>query len=94
MIAVSRLEDYRHDVFDIVAGSTLGACVAYATWRRHFPPLSSPGCADPYPSQTEDASSAAGFSRVRDEEELVGNARAFELDDEDRYSLSAQRNIA
>lgn len=88
LIAISRLEDYRHDVFDVVVGSFLGASIAYLTWRRHFPALSSSGCTEPYALPE----TAIAFSRVRDEEDIIGDEREFELSDGDeRYPFVAQR---
>ena len=90
LIAISRLEDYRHDVFDVVVGSLLGFTVAYSTWRRYYPRLSVIGCAEPYKSQLE--GTLQGLGRARDEENLVGSDREYELEDgEDRYSYSVQR---
>ncbi|KAF4550060.1 Diacylglycerol pyrophosphate phosphatase-like protein [Elsinoe fawcettii] len=70
LIAISRLEDYRHDVFDVTAGSILGVTIAYLTWRRHYPKLSSPQCATPYALQAIE--NKRGFRRLRDEEEGAG----------------------
>lgn len=71
MIAISRCEDYRHDVYDVCAGSALGMVVAYWSYRRHWPHLASPKCDEPYPPPTNEASSLQqpGWHRVRDEEE-------------------------
>jgi diacylglycerol diphosphate phosphatase/phosphatidate phosphatase len=69
LIAVSRLEDYRHDVFDVVSGAMLGFFSTYFNWRRYYPSLLSKDCAEPYPQLS---SNAAGFQRVRDEEEASG----------------------
>ena len=91
LIAISRLEDYRHDVFDVVVGSLIGATITYMTWRRHYPSLGSPNCHAPH-AELSDTTSKPGFSRIRDEEEMVGGAREFELsNEEDRYSFSGQR---
>ncbi|GAB7349388.1 hypothetical protein MBLNU459_g8511t1 [Dothideomycetes sp. NU459] len=91
LIALSRLEDYRHDVFDVVVGSLLGLSVSYFSWRRYYPALSSPQCKDPYPAHVEETG-LGKFGRLRDEEEMVGNAHEFELeDDEGRYLYSGQR---
>jgi len=93
LIAISRLEDYRHDVFDVVCGSLLGSAIAYSTWRRHYPSLSSAACDTPYAALTEGNVNKSGFSRVRDEEEIVGNARQYELDDiDERYTFDGQRS--
>ncbi|KAI9759579.1 MAG: hypothetical protein M4579_002245 [Chaenotheca gracillima] len=41
LIAISRCEDYRHDVWDVTTGSALGLLVAWGVYRRFYPPLSS-----------------------------------------------------
>ena len=41
MIAISRLEDYRHDGYDVTTGSILGMLVAYFSYRRYYPGLKS-----------------------------------------------------
>lgn len=94
LIAISRLEDYRHDVFDVVVGSCLGLLIAYATWRRYYPHLASSNCAEPYDSLDESISAGAGaFARVRDEEAMIGDDREFELsDDERRYPVVPPRD--
>ncbi|KAM3540790.1 hypothetical protein ARSEF1564_006302 [Beauveria bassiana] len=65
LIAISRCEDYRHDVYDVCVGSILGFTVAYWSYRRHWPPLASPLCAQPYPPPGTDSQV---WQRVRDEE--------------------------
>lgn len=73
-IAISRLEDYRHDVGDVLCGSALGFLVAYATWRRYYPSLASPDCKEPYAQPGKRTqSSNGGFRRVRDEEDMYLN---------------------
>lgn len=96
LIAISRLEDYRHDVFDVVCGSLLGSAIAYSTWRRHYPSLSSAACDTPYAVLTEGNITKSGFSRIRDEEAVVGDARQFELesDVDERYAFAGQRSHA
>jgi diacylglycerol diphosphate phosphatase/phosphatidate phosphatase len=71
MIAISRCEDYRHDVYDVCIGSALGMTVAYWSYRRHWPHLSNPRCDEPYPPPTTEGASQQqpGWQRVRDEEE-------------------------
>ncbi|PPJ58957.1 hypothetical protein CBER1_04097 [Cercospora berteroae] len=66
LIAVSRLEDYRHDVFDVVSGSILGFAVTYFNWRRYYPSLMAADCHEPYSAL--DGKAANGFQRIRDEE--------------------------
>ncbi|KAK8217509.1 hypothetical protein M8818_001267 [Zalaria obscura] len=92
LIAVSRLEDYRHDVFDVVVGSSLGLALAYFNWRRYYPALSSRNCATPHPSPVE--GNPVAFSRIRDEEEGLRNAEEFELSDEDaHFSLDSKMPV-
>ncbi|KEY67265.1 hypothetical protein S7711_09060 [Stachybotrys chartarum IBT 7711] len=81
MIAISRCQDYRHDVYDVCAGSALGITVAYWSYRRHWPNLSSPTCHEPYPSPGADADTereGESWQRVRDEEE-AGADVGFEM---------------
>ncbi|KAG6008641.1 hypothetical protein E4U43_000112 [Claviceps pusilla] len=68
LVAISRCEDYRHDVYDVCVGSVLGMSTAYWSYRRHWPRLSSARCDEPYPRPGTDPQSAA-WRRVRDEEE-------------------------
>lgn len=71
LIAISRLEDYRHDVFDVVCGSLLGSIVTYFNWRRYYPSLADKECDEPYSALNGSGSMSpsTGFRRVRDEEE-------------------------
>ena len=80
LIAISRCEDYRHDVYDVTTGSLLGLLVTYYTYRRYYPPLRSSKCATPYPNPGD---STNGFSKLKDEEERINAADEFELDDFD-----------
>lgn len=76
LIAISRLEDYRHDVFDVLTGSALGFNIAYLTWRRHYPALSSKDCATPYSLLPE---KKRAFKRLRDEEDGLGSSRGYDV---------------
>lgn len=69
MIAISRCEDYRHDVYDVTIGSALGMTVAYWSYRRHWPALASPNCHEPYPPPGADDAEEATWQRMRDEED-------------------------
>lgn len=80
LIAISRLEDYRHDVFDVTTGSILGMLLAYFSYRRYYPMLNSPHCDTPFPSRAEWASKN-GFVKLKDEEARVGNAGSFDVED-------------
>lgn len=74
LIAASRLEDYRHAVADVSAGSILGFVITYLTFRRYYPSLSSESCSEPY------VEGRSPFQRLRDEEEGFGR----DIDDDDR----------
>lgn len=82
LIAISRCEDYRHDVYDVTAGSTLGMLVAFLTYRRYYPPLRSTKCDEPYPSRG-DTFIASGGGKLKDEEARIQGVADFELDDVD-----------
>lgn len=69
IIAISRCQDYRHDVYDVCIGSAIGITVAYWSYRRHWPHLSSPEPDEPYPAPGHDVQTA--WHRVRDEEEAA-----------------------
>lgn len=73
LIAVSRCEDYRHDVYDVCVGSVLGMSVAWWSYRRYWPRLASARCDEPcaFPG-------GEGWTRVRDEEE-GDNVGGFEM---------------
>ena len=74
LIAISRLEDYRHDFADVISGSVLGLLVAYFNWRRYYPSLLSSGCDEPHlPPSGSGKGANGGFQRVRDEEEGFGD---------------------
>lgn len=64
MVAISRLNDYRHDIYDVTCGSILGILVSYFSYRRYYPPLCSVSCDIPHEKKDMD-----GFSRVAADEE-------------------------
>jgi len=76
LVAMSRLADYRHDVFDVTAGSILGMSVAYFSYRRYYPSLKRPQCHVPYPSRADVA-----IGKIKDEEQTIRSAEEFEIDD-------------
>jgi diacylglycerol diphosphate phosphatase / phosphatidate phosphatase len=81
LIAISRLEDYRHDVFDVTCGSSLGMLIAYFSYRRYYPSLRLARCDVPYPSRYEVAvREEQGKSKTDEERGLNSGARAS-LDD-------------
>lgn len=80
LIAISRLEDYRHDGYDVTTGSILGMLVAYFSYRRYYPGLKSRQCDTPYPSRAEWASSS-GYGKLRDEEARADSSGTYSVDD-------------
>lgn len=78
LIAISRCEDYRHDVYDVTVGSILGMSVAHYTYRRYYPPLRSRACATPYPNPGDDKT---GRAKVKLDVEALDDAQDFELDE-------------
>lgn len=80
LIAISRLEDYRHDVYDVTTGSVLGMLLAYFSYRRYYPKLNSPRCDTPFSSRAEWAS-RNGFGKLKDEEERLRGAESSDVDD-------------
>lgn len=76
MIAISRCEDYRHDVYDVTCGSVLGFSVAYFSYRRYYPELRSSRCDKPYPSK---AVEDEHFAKLRDDEEAQRRLEDYAL---------------
>ncbi len=87
MIAISRCEDYRHDVYDVTCGSILGLAVAWWSYRRFYPRLRSRRCGNPY---EKGQSRVSSFAKLRDEEEQVlregTGPSAFNFKNEDSSS--------
>lgn len=73
MIAISRCQDYRHDVYDVCTGALLGWVIAYWSYRRYWPKLSNWHSDEPYPGPGNDH--GPWYGRLRDEEEGRGNVR-------------------
>lgn len=82
LIAISRCEDYRHDVYDVTTGSLLGMLIAFFSYRRYYPGLKTPHCDRPFPSRAESASSN-GFGKLKDEEQRIDDGEAFVSEDLD-----------
>lgn len=80
LIAISRLEDYRHDVYDVTVGSVLGMLIAYFSYKRYYPGLESSKCDTPYPSRAEQV---AGSSKLKDEEARLDTQRDWSNDSMD-----------
>ena len=89
LIAISRCEDYRHDVYDVTIGSLLGLLVAHHTYRRYYPSLKAYKCDVPYPNRQEQ-DSANGIGKLRDEERAVEGEELGERDSE-RVPLQDRR---
>ncbi len=79
MIAISRCEDYRHDVYDVTTGSLLGILMALFSYRKYYPGLTTINCDRPYPSRSELVSSNT-YGGFKDEEAQVSGANGFVRD--------------
>ena len=80
LIAISRCEDYRHDAYDVTAGSILGICIATFSYRRYYPRLRSPRCDEPFPSRADIF--VKNLARHMDDEEARVAIESEDLDDE------------
>jgi len=80
LIAISRCEDYRHDVYDVTCGSVLGFAIALFCYRRYFPPLRSSKCDVPYPPPGSDV------AKFRDEEARIAAAGEYGIGDDEGES--------
>ncbi|KAJ8104120.1 phosphatidic acid phosphatase type 2/haloperoxidase [Lipomyces tetrasporus] len=49
VIALSRIEDYRHHITDVLFGGILGVLVAWYSYRKFFPHLGKANCNVPFP---------------------------------------------
>ncbi|KAH8792370.1 phosphatidic acid phosphatase type 2/haloperoxidase [Hyaloscypha sp. PMI_1271] len=81
LIAISRCEDYRHDVYDVTCGSILGMSIAYFSYRRYYPRLHSPKCDEPFPSR--ESSFNEGFAKIKNDEEAVRGPEDFVLSEDE-----------
>ncbi|KAL8786633.1 MAG: hypothetical protein Q9213_002662 [Squamulea squamosa] len=77
LIAISRCEDYRHDVYDVTVGSILGILIANFSYRRYYPSLKTRQCDKPFPSRAQTTVMEDGMGKRNDEEARIGA-----LDDE------------
>lgn len=91
LIAMSRLADYRHDVFDVTVGSLLGMSVAYFSYRRYYRPLKHPKCDVPYPSPG-DYAAAKSANKSRDvEQQIHGEFSLSDLSDDEAQACPLTR---
>lgn len=81
MIAISRCEDYRHDVYDVTCGSILGLSLTYFSYRRYYPRLSHSKCDEPFESR--EVIFNEGFGKIKNDEELARSVREFEISDDE-----------
>ncbi|CAJ2505851.1 Uu.00g132450.m01.CDS01 [Anthostomella pinea] len=82
MVAISRCQDYRHDVYDVSVGSLLGFTVGFWSYRRYWPRLGSRECHEAYPSPGTELGDREGWQRVRDEEQggpVLGRNAGYEM---------------
>jgi diacylglycerol diphosphate phosphatase / phosphatidate phosphatase len=98
LIAISRLEDYRHDVFDVTCGSLLGMLMAYFSYRRYFPSLRLARCDEPYPSRYEFAMRKEQDKSKGDEEQGLRSRARVSSDDSmevtETYPLNDMRGAS
>ena len=78
LVAMSRMADYRHDVYDVTCGSLLGMVVAFTTYRRYYRPLIHQNCDTPYPNRADYAVAISATARPRDLEQQL-EPEEFEL---------------
>jgi len=83
LIAISRCEDYRHDVYDVTVGSILGFLIARFSYRRYYPALKSSKCDTPYPVPSESTMVNGKQTKGKDEEEVIASAGQFEIGEDD-----------
>lgn len=77
-IAISRVEDYRHDVYDVTAGGILGTSIAIFSYRKYFPSLLSSYAHQPYPSRTSDhRGEGDGFEALQSPDLELGELSPF-----------------
>ncbi|KAL5343583.1 phosphatidic acid phosphatase type 2/haloperoxidase [Aspergillus crustosus] len=92
LVAISRLDDYRHDVYDVTAGTILGSAVAQFCYRRYYPPLRSFRCDTPYGKEDF---GPEGFSKIPDDEEQqLPGRRAQSWVGEESYQLEELAPVA
>lgn len=85
MIALSRLADYRHGVYDVTCGSLLGFFTAYFCYRRYYPSIWAPSCEIPY--ERGSLSTTDGFRRLaNDEEQLSYDNSSIHRDSHDHIN--------
>lgn len=85
LIAVSRLEDYRHDFYDVSAGSILGLSIAWFSYRRYYPSLRLRKCETPYPNKLD-----AEMARSKKGKEMDEEARIGVVDEEDEDEIDGE----
>ncbi|EPS41478.1 hypothetical protein H072_4626 [Dactylellina haptotyla CBS 200.50] len=76
-IAISRLEDYRHDYADVAVGSWIGIFCAIFSYRRYFPSLWSVRCNEPYKIPLE----GDGYEGLKEDDDDAGEGPRRRLSD-------------
>lgn len=87
LIAISRCEDYRHDVYDVTVGSILGISIAYFSYRRYYPSLQSRRCDVPFPSRAQATRTDSGLGKRKDEEARVGTLEEDDQEENEHMPL-------
>ena len=78
LIAISRCEDYRHDVYDVTCGTILGFLIAQFSYRRYYPSLCGRQCGVPFPPPE-----LSGSGKTTDDEESIADAGQYEIAGDD-----------
>ena len=87
LVAISRLANYSHDIYDITAGSILGMTVAWLSYRRYYRPLKHTKCEIPYPYPWEFAK-ARNSNQLRDvERPIEEDSPISEISEDERQSF-------
>ncbi|KAJ5061058.1 hypothetical protein J3E72DRAFT_241179 [Bipolaris maydis] len=89
LIAISRCEDYRHDVYDVTVGSLLGLAIAHYTYRRYYPALRNRLCATPFPNPADDK----GWGKVKGDEESARGVQEFELSEFEEEEAESEARL-
>lgn len=102
LIALSRMADYRHDVYDVTCGALLGFTVTWFSYRRYFRRLRDAKCDIPYPSRAEYASKLESLRNGKKdlEEQRIREAEEFDLydlttsEEDEARPLRSKRDLA
>ncbi|KAK9481298.1 phosphatidic acid phosphatase type 2/haloperoxidase [Lipomyces japonicus] len=78
LIGISRIEDYRHHVTDILFGGVLGSLIAWYSYRKYFPHLGTDTCNVPFPAPASSLSSSNGVKDSLDQHDYYDSLDELE----------------